>query len=86
MERLGGRCLKVDDGAWEVYDVAHWTEEHAATLHRRFPSISQSIVSCRKSLSGYCIILQLQRSSHVWTSLMVAGVMVAIMGAIVLAF
>jgi hypothetical protein len=85
MDRYGGRCLRVDHGAWEIYDVASWTEEHAAALHKRFPSIAQSVVSCRKSLSGYCVILQLQQSSHAWTSLMVAGVMMAVMGAMVAA-
>ena len=85
MERFGGRCVRVDFGMWEIYDVANWTEDHAKQLHRRFPSIAHHVVACRKSLSGYCIVLERQQSSHAWTSVMVAGVMTAIMGAVVAA-
>ena len=85
MDRFGGRCVRVDYGIWEIYDVANWTEDHVAQLHRRFPSIAHSVRACQKSLSGYCIVLERQQSSHTWTSVMVAGVMVAIMGAVAVA-
>jgi len=82
MDRFGGRCVRVGHDVWEICDVANWTEDHVSQLHRRFPSMTHRVTACRKSLSGYCIVLERQQSSHTWSSVMVAGVMVAIMGAV----
>ena len=82
MDRYGGRCTRPDEGVWEVHDVAQWTDEHACAVRAHFPSLSVSVSKCRdKSLSGFCVVLALQRSSHVWTSLLACAVMVAAMGA-----
>ena len=82
-QRFGGRIVRVDHGVWEIFDIAQWTEDHAAALRKRFPSIAPRVVSCRKSLSGFSVVLQLQRSSHAWTSLLVTAVMVAVMWGVV---
>ena len=82
MDRYGGRCLRPDEGVWEIHDVAQWTEEHAAAVRATFPSLSVRVAACRKSLSGFSVVLSLQRSSHVWTSLLVCAGMVAAMGAL----
>lgn len=82
MDRYGGRCMRPDEGVWEIYDIAQWTEEHATALRNAFPSLSVRVTSCRKSLSGFSVVLHLQRSSHAWTSLLVCAVMVASMGAL----
>jgi hypothetical protein len=82
MDRYGGRCTRPDEGVWEIYDIAQWTEEHATAIRATFPSLSVRVATCRKSLSGFSVILRLQRSSHVWTSLLVCAVMIAAMGAL----
>jgi hypothetical protein len=85
MQRFGGRCVRTDCGCWEIFDIAQWTEDHAAALRKRFPSIAPRVVGSRTSLSGFSVVLQVQKSSHVWTSLLVVSVMVAILGGIVFA-
>ena len=82
MDRCGGRVSKPDAGVWEVYDVAHWTEAHATSKRARFPSLSVSVASCRRSLSGFCVVITLERSSHAWTSVLVCAVMLTTMGAL----
>jgi hypothetical protein len=82
MDRYGGRCARPDDGVWELFDVSQWTEAHGDAVRASFPSLSVRVVTCRKSLSGFSVVLSLQRSSHVWTSLLVCAVMVAAMGAL----
>ena len=82
MDRYGGRCVRRDVDSWEIYDVAQWTEEQAQILHRRFPSLAVRIHACRSSLSGFILVLTLQRCSYTWTSLLVCFVMIAIMSAV----
>ena len=77
MDRFGGRCIRLDIGAWEVLDVAQWTEEQTTALRHRFPSIATQIVANRKSLSGFAIQLRAQRASHAWTSLLVCAILIA---------
>jgi len=85
MQRFGGRCVRTDFGCWEIFDIAQWSEEHSTALRKRFPSIAPRVVSCRKSLSGFSVVLQIQKSSHAWTSVLVLAVMAAIMGGVVYA-
>jgi hypothetical protein len=85
MQRFGGRCVRTDYGCWEIFDIAQWSEDHAAALRKRFPSVVPRVVGCRKSLSGFSVELRIQRSSHVWTSLLVMSVMIAVMCGIVFA-
>ena len=84
-QRFGGKIVRIDYGVWKISDIVYWTEDHATALRKRFPSIAPRVVSCRESLSGFSVILQLQRSSHVWTSLLVTAVMVAVMWGVVYA-
>ena len=85
MQRFGGRCVRTDYGCWEIFDISQWSEDHAAALRKRFPSIVPRVIGCRKSLSGFIVVLQIQQTSRMWTSLLVTSVMIAIMGGIVYA-
>jgi hypothetical protein len=78
MDRVGGRCVRKDLITWELYDISHWSEEQAIVLHRRFPSISARVETNRKSLSGFCVILQQHRASHAWVAVLVCGVVVSV--------
>lgn len=86
MDKYGGRVSRPDSGVWEVFDIEHWTEHHASAIHAHFPSLSVRVTSCRKSLSGFCVVLCQQRASHVWTSVLVCTVMLTVMGALARSF
>lgn len=76
-DRFGGRCVRLDQGAWEVLDVYQWTEDQTAALQNRFPSLSVKIAANRKSLSGFSVLLHVQSVSHAWSSLLMCAVIVA---------
>jgi hypothetical protein len=75
MERLGGRCLRTNECTWEVMDVGQWSESQQASLRAKFPRIAAVVTANRKSLSGFSILLRLQRAPHMWTSLLVCAIM-----------
>ena len=77
MDRVGGRCIRVDASSWELLDVQQWTEDHTTALRRRFPSLTTRIVTNRKSLSGFSILVQAQKATHIWISLLVCAAMIA---------
>ena len=77
MDRFGGRCVRLDGTSWELYDIQQWTEDQSNRLRGRFPSIEARIVANRKSLSGFSVLLNLQRVSQAWASLLVTAVLVA---------
>jgi hypothetical protein len=74
MDRFGGRCVRKSLCEWEVLDINQWSEEQAVALHQRFPSISARVEANRKSLGGFSVVLQQQRSSHTWISLVICGI------------
>ena len=76
-DRFGGRCNRLDNATWELHDIQQWTEEQALRLRARFPSIEVRVVANRRSLSGFSILLSLQRVSQAWASLLVTAVIVA---------
>jgi hypothetical protein len=78
MDRFGGRCVRKEIGLWEVLDIHSWSEEHVTALRQRFPSISARVEANRKSLGGFCVILQQHRASHAWIAMLVCGVMVSV--------
>ena len=77
MDRFGGRCVRLDSTSWELYDIQQWTEDQSNRLRGRFPSIEARIIANRKSLSGFSVLLTLQRVSQAWASLLVTAVLVA---------
>lgn len=85
MERFGGRCTRIDHGTWEIVDISRWTEEQNLKLRSQFPSIEATVVTNRKSLSGFAVMLRKQHSSHVWLSLLLASAIVACNAAIAFA-
>ena len=78
MDRFGGRCVRKDVGVWEVLDIQDWTEEQVIALHQRFPSISARVEANRKSLGGFCVVLNRHSSSHSWISVLVCTVMASV--------
>ena len=82
MDKYGGRCTRPDEGVWEVFDLSQWTETHGSAVRTASPSLSVRVVTCRKSLSGFSVIFSRQRSSHMWTSLLVCAAMIAAMVAL----
>ena len=78
MDRVGGRITRREFGVWEITDIGQWSEEQVIALHKRFPSISARVESSRKSLSGFCVILQQHRASHVWVAVLVCGVLASV--------
>jgi hypothetical protein len=74
MDRFGGRCVQRDAGVWEVLDINQWSEEQVVALHQRFPSISVHVEASRKSLGGFCVVLQQHRASHAWIAVLVCAV------------
>jgi hypothetical protein len=78
MDRVGGRCVRKEFGVWEIYDISQWSEDQAVALHRRFPSISARVEASRRSLSGFCVVLQQHRASHAWVAVLVCSVMVSV--------
>lgn len=82
MDRFGGRCVRTDTDTWEVVDVNQWTEEQNSMLRCKFPRVAAKVVTNRKSLSGFSIILQAQKVSRAWVSLLVCAVMMTTMAAL----
>ena len=78
MDRFGGRCVRQDVGVWEVLDIQHWSEEQVIALHQRFPSVSARVEANRKSLGGFCVVLNRHSSSHAWISVLVCTMMVSV--------
>ena len=77
-DRFGGRCIRTNDFTWEVLDIEKWTEYHQESLKGKFPRITSNITTNRKSLSGFSIVLSMQRVSHVWLSLLTCAVIMTI--------
>ena len=77
MDRFSGRCIRLDSSTWEVHDVQQWTEDQSTRLRCQFPSIEARIVTNRKSLSGFSVLLTLQRVSQAWAALLVTAIIVA---------
>ena len=77
MDRFGGRCVRLDGTSWELHDVQQWTEDQSTRLRSQFPSIEARVVANRKSLSGFSILLNIQRVSQAWAALLVTAVIVA---------
>ena len=77
-DRFGGRCTQRECGVWEITDISQWSEEQVIALHRRFPSISARVEASRRSLSGFCVILQQNRASHAWMAVLVCAIMVSV--------
>jgi len=77
MDRFGGRCVRLDATSWELHDVQQWTEDQSLRLRGRFPSIEARVIANRRSLSGFSILLSLQRVSQAWAALLVTAVIVA---------
>ena len=86
MDRFGGRCVRLDPASWEVHDVQQWTEEQSGRLRSRFPSVEARVVANRKSLSGFSILLTMQRVSQAWASLLVTAVIIAANAALAVSF
>jgi hypothetical protein len=78
MDRFGGRCVRKDVGVWEVLDIQNWSEEQVIALHQKFPSISARVEANRKSLGGFCVVLNRHSSSHTWISVLVCTVMASV--------
>ncbi len=83
MDRLGGRCARLDDSTWELNDVAQWSDAQACRLRARFPALEATIMANRRSLSGFTVVLQRRRAPHAWVSLLAAGVLIAVHAAVV---
>lgn len=83
MDRFGGRCVRTDAASWELHDIQQWTEDQSNRLRHRFPSIEIRVVANRKSLSGFSILLTLQRVSQAWASLLATAIVVAASAALV---
>jgi hypothetical protein len=77
-ERFGGRCIRMSDHTWEILDIERWTEDRQEALRGKFPRITSSIITNRKSLSGFSIVLSMQRISHVWLSLLTCAIIMTI--------
>jgi hypothetical protein len=77
MDRFGGRCVRLDSTSWELHDIQQWTEGQSERLRSRFPSIEMRVITNRKSLSGFTVLLNLQRVSQAWAALLVTAVIVA---------
>ena len=75
MDRFGGRCIRISESAWEILDIEHWSEYQQASLQSTFPRIAAKVTSNRKSLSGFSVLLRLQRAPHMWTSMLICAVM-----------
>ena len=86
MDRFGGRCVRLDNTSWELHDVQQWTEDQSNRLRSRFPSIEARVIANRKSLSGFSILLSLQRVSQAWAALLVTAVIVAANAALAVTF
>jgi hypothetical protein len=82
MDKLGGRCVRLDNGSWEVMDINQWTEEQHTTLRCKFPRVVAKVIANRKSLSGFSVLLQVHRVSHAWVSLLVCTIMVTSIAAL----
>ena len=82
MDRYGGRCIRLDNDAWQVLDVSRWTEEQAQALRAKYPSLSARVMVNRASLSGFSIMLQLNRASVTWTSVTVTAILIATVAAV----
>ena len=78
MDRYGGRCLRINDCTWEVLDIEQWSETQHAAVRARFPQIAAKVTTNRKSLSGFSVLLRLQKAPRMWTSLLVCAVMITI--------
>lgn len=76
MDRLGGRCTRIDADSWEILDIPQWTEKQHTQLQHRFPRVSAKVVANQKSLSGFSVLLATHKVSTAWTSLLVCAVMV----------
>lgn len=77
MDRFGGRCVRLDASSWEIHDIQQWTEDQSNRLRQRFPSIEARVIANRKSLSGFSILLTLQRVSQAWASLLATAIIIA---------
>ncbi len=66
--------MQRDTGVWEVLDINQWSEEQVVALHQRFPSISVHVEANRKSLGGFCVVLQQHSASHAWIAVLVCAV------------
>ena len=86
MDRFGGRCVRLDNTSWELHDVQQWTEDQSNRLRSRFPSIEARVIANRKSLSGFSILLSLQRVSQAWAALLITAVIVAANAALAVTF
>lgn len=78
MNRHGGRCVRSNDCTWEVLDVEQWTESQQMAVRARFPQIAAKVTANRKSLSGFSVLLRLQKAPHMWTSILVCAVMMTV--------
>jgi len=81
MDKYGGRCVRGPDSL-QVHDVAQFTEEQASALRARFPAVTVRIVANRASLSGFSILLHRNRGGLVWTSILIAAVLIAVVAAV----
>ena len=79
MDRFGGRCIRINESTWEVLDIEQWSEHHQASLQSRFPRITAKVTTNRKSLSGFSVLLHLQKAPHMWTSMLICAVMMTAM-------
>ncbi len=82
MDRYGGRCIRLDNDTWEILDVSRWTEEQAQELRARYPSLSARVLANRTSLSGFSVIVRLNRASVVWTTILVTVTLIAAVAAV----
>ena len=76
MDRVGGRCTRIDADSWEIMDIPQWTERQHTQLQHRFPRVSARVVANQKSLSGFSVLLATHKVSTAWISLLVCAVMV----------
>lgn len=72
-----GRRKRLDAASWELHDIQQWMEAQYSHLLKRFPSIETRIVTNRNSLSGFSVMLNMQRVSQAWASILAAAIIIA---------
>lgn len=60
----GGRVVQIDADRYMVQDVPSWTDGMTQCVKNRYPLVEVSVYESKDSLSGFNIVLRVDRQPH----------------------
>jgi hypothetical protein len=78
--RHGGRTIRTDESTVVVYDCGLWSDTHSQVLRNRYPECEVEILQSDGSLSGFIVVVKVNRDQTTFSWITVTLVVLVLMG------